>query len=61
MACPTENLRSAFSEAILTGGEAGGVPKGLSSTLVVDNDPGILGSLQKGLAAQFSLIETASD
>ena len=61
MACPTENLRTAFSEAILKDGDAGGVPKRLSSALIVDNEPGILSSLQKGLAAQFSLIETASD
>ncbi|WP_334223711.1 sigma-54-dependent transcriptional regulator [Thiosocius teredinicola] len=35
--------------------------KKLSSVLVVDDEPGILSFLQKGLNAQFSLVEVATD
>ena len=36
-------------------------PKKLHSVLIVDDEPGILRFLQKGLANQFSLIEVAAD
>lgn len=61
MACPTENLRTALPEPGSTDGEAGGTLKRLSSVLIVDDEPGILSSLQKGMASQFSLVETAAD
>ena len=61
MAFPTENLRNTLSDAGTLGDEPGAAPKRLNSVLVVDDETGILDSLQRGLASQFSLIETASD
>jgi len=61
MAYPTENLQTSLSESSL-GKETPHEPsRRLSSVLVVDDEPGILSALQKGMAAQFSLVETACD
>lgn len=61
MACTTENLHTTFSDDRHTETNTAGRPKRLSSVLIVDNEPEIVGSLQKGLAQQFSLVEIASD
>ena len=63
MACSTENLRTALADA--ESDNTANTPvennKRLTSVLVVDDEPGILSFLQKGLSAQFSLIEVAAD
>ena len=61
MACTTENLRTAFSDPLHASGENNDNGKRLSSVLVVDDEPGILSFLQKGLSPQFSLVEVAAD
>ena len=61
MAFPTENLHAALSETAQPGEKPGGPLKRLSSLLIVDDEPGILSSLQKGMASRFSLVETAAD
>ncbi|MCB1800284.1 MAG: sigma-54-dependent Fis family transcriptional regulator [Gammaproteobacteria bacterium] len=62
MACSTENLRASFTDdgrGIDDDGKTGS-GKRLSSVLIVDDEPGILHALQKGLAPDFSLIEVAA-
>ena len=61
MACTTENLRSTFSGPNLTDADGHSHGKRLSSVLIVDDEPGILSFLQKGLSPQFSLVEVAAD
>lgn len=61
MACTTENLHTTFSRGSHEETDTAERPKRLSSVLIVDNEPQTVGSLQKGLAQQFSLVETASD
>ena len=60
MACPTETLRTAISEAaVSTNPKSNGTR--LNSVLVVDDEPGILSFLQKGLTTEFGLVEVAAD
>jgi len=61
MACTTENLRTTLSDE--DPGDAGPREAGrrLHSVLIVDDEPGILSFLQKGLASAFSLVEVAAD
>jgi len=61
MACSTENLHTTFSDSRLAETNSTEKSKRLSSVLIVDDAPEIVGSLQKGLAQQFSLVEIASD
>lgn len=61
MACTTETLHTRLSESTLPGTHEREAGKRLSSVLIVDDEPGILSFLQKGLAAQFSLVEVAHD
>lgn len=61
MACTTENLHTSLSDNRLAEPNATERSKRLSSVLIVDDQPEIVDSLQKGLAQQFSLIEIASD
>ncbi len=60
MACTTESMRAALTDQ--SSADTDDVqPKRLHSVLIVDDEPGILSFLQKGLASQFSLIEVAAD
>jgi len=59
MACTTEKLRASFGDGPPDDDRSTETTKRLSSVLIVDDEPGILSSLQKGLASQFSLVETA--
>jgi DNA-binding NtrC family response regulator len=61
MACTTENLRTTLSDDTAVDDRHGDGNRRLSSVLIVDDEPGILSFLQKGLAAQFSLVEVAPD
>ena len=61
MATPTENLRTRFNEPARTEESGPQRSSRLSSVLIVDDEPGILGFLQKGLSAHFSLVEVAAD
>ena len=59
MACTTETLSRKLSDAeseLLAESR-----KRLTSVLVVDDEPGILSFLHKGLTTQFGLVETAAD
>jgi len=60
MACTTENLRAAVSKQRLADDQTN-TGKRLNSVLIVDDEPGILSFLQKGLASRFSLVEVAAD
>lgn len=57
MACTTESLRSDLDKQA----SAGEPQKRLCSALIVDDEPGILSFLQKGLSSRFSMIEIAVD
>ena len=60
MACTNESMRAALADQ--SGTDTDDIhPKKLHSVLIVDDEPGILRFLQKGLANQFSLIEVAAD
>ena len=60
MACTNESMRAALADQ--SGTDTDDIhPKKLHSVLIVDDEPGILRFLQKGLANQFSLIEVAGD
>jgi len=59
MACTTENLRTTLADGALSADDQQDTGKRLNSVLIVDDEPGILSFLQKGLAARFSLVETA--
>jgi len=61
MACTTENLRTTLSDDGQTGGDGYEGGRRLHSVLIVDDEPGILSALQKGLATSFSLVEVAAD
>jgi DNA-binding NtrC family response regulator len=61
MATPTENLRTRFNDPVHAQGRDPQPGSRLSSVLIVDDEPGILGFLQKGLSARFSLVEVAAD
>ena len=61
MAATKENLRSALIDQDAADSVTGDNAKRLSSVLIVDDEPGILSFLQKGLASQFSLVEIAAD
>ncbi len=61
MACTTENLKAELSKEATQHDSTEAPGKKLSSVLVVDDEPGILSFLQKGLNAQFSLVEVATD
>ncbi len=61
MACTTENLKAELSKEATQHDSTEAPVKKLSSVLVVDDEPGILSFLQKGLNAQFSLVEVATD
>ena len=61
MACTTENLHTTFQDNKPAETNSTEKSKRLRSVLIVDDAPEIVGSLQKGLAQQFSLIEIASD
>jgi len=62
MAFPTENLRTALTDpGSYSEEQPAAATQRLNSVLVVDNEPDILNSLQKSLASQFSLVETAPD
>jgi DNA-binding NtrC family response regulator len=61
MACTTETLQSTLTAPEAEPEEKTETGKRLSSVLIVDDEPGILSFLQKGLGAQFSLVETAAD
>jgi DNA-binding NtrC family response regulator len=60
MACTPETLRGTFSADDDSPRDVEPT-KRLNSVLIVDDEPGILSFLQKGLASQFSLVEVASD
>ena len=59
MAYPTEKLQTEQSRPAQTHVDPGAGSRRLYSVLVVDDEPGILSSLKKGLAERFSLVETA--
>ena len=61
MSYPTEKLQAGQTGPARSDGDAKAGSRRLSSVLVVDDEPGILRSLQKGMAARFSLVETAPD
>ncbi len=61
MATPTENLRTRFNDPVNAEGRDLQRSSRLSSVLIVDDEPGILSFLQKGLSAHFSLVEVAAD
>ncbi|MDJ0739223.1 MAG: sigma-54 dependent transcriptional regulator [Gammaproteobacteria bacterium] len=61
MACSSETLRSTFADHDVSDVTAEATRKRLSSVLVIDDEPGILSFLQKGLASSFSLVEVAAD
>ncbi len=61
MACSNETMRSAIAENDATDNTNDTAPKRLNSVLIVDDEPGILSFLQKGLASTFSLVEVAAD
>ncbi|MGD8956426.1 MAG: sigma-54 dependent transcriptional regulator [Chromatiaceae bacterium] len=61
MATPSENLRTRFNDPAPAAGHDSQRSSRLSSVLIVDDEPGILGFLQKGLSTHFSLVEVAAD
>ncbi len=61
MATPTENLRHPLQRPSTPKGVTRSTAQRLSSVLIVDDEPGILSFLQKGLSARFSLVEIAAD
>ena len=60
MACSNESMHAALADQSDANTDDL-QPKRLYSVLIVDDEPGILRFLQKGLATQFSLIEVAAD
>jgi DNA-binding NtrC family response regulator len=61
MACTTEILQSNLPAPTEATDGTAATSRRLSSVLIIDDEPGILSFLQKGLAAQFGLVETAAD
>ena len=61
MVCTTETLRNTLSDHAPGSEDRRESGKRLNSVLIVDDEPGILSFLQKGLSPQFSLVEVAAD
>ena len=61
MACSNKHMRTALAENDAPDDKTDCAPTRMSSVLVVDDEPGILSFLQKGLAPAFGLVEVAAD
>jgi DNA-binding NtrC family response regulator len=61
MACSRETLNRRLSDELTTRHDDSGTLHRMNSVLIVDDEPGMLSFLQRGLGEQFGLVEVAQD